>query len=121
MKKRIFPQLDGLRAVAALMVVIHHYWPESARWDTTGGRLGGDIFFVLSGYLITRTLMNAQVVRPEGRSSILKKFYTRRIRRIFPVYYVTLALAATIPAERTMALLWHATFLSNLLFILKGR
>jgi len=121
MRKRIFPQLDGLRAVAALMVVIHHFWPESARWDTTGGRLGVDIFFVLSGYLITRTLLNAQAVSPEGRSMTLKKFYARRIRRIFPVYYVTLALAATIPSERTIALLWHAAFLSNLLFILKGR
>jgi peptidoglycan/LPS O-acetylase OafA/YrhL len=121
MKKRIFPQLDGLRAVAALMVVIHHYWPGSARWDTTGGRLGVDIFFVLSGYLITRTLLNANAIWPEGRSMTLKKFYTRRIRRIFPVYYVTLALAATIPSQRTIALLWHAAFLSNLLFILKGR
>ena len=120
MKKRIFPQLDGLRAVAALAVVIHHFWPGSMCWDRTGGRLAVDLFFVLSGYLITRTLLHSRLETPQKPGTILKRFYLRRAWRLFPVYYVTLAIACLIPAERAVSMMWHAAFLSNAYFILRG-
>lgn len=119
-KKQIFPQLDGLRAIAALAVVVHHFWPGSVRWDLSGGRLAVDFFFVLSGYLITRTLLRSRLQTPRDPLAILKRFHLRRIVRIFPVYYLTLAIACLIPSERTVSMMWHAVFLSNVYFILRG-
>ncbi|WP_405059648.1 acyltransferase [Kribbella sp. NBC_01505] len=78
-----FPALDGLRAIAALMVVVYHN--HGADW--LQGWIGVQIFFVISGFLIT-TLM----LREEDRSGRIsfKKFYARRIFRILPVYFVVL-------------------------------
>ncbi|WP_405059368.1 acyltransferase [Kribbella sp. NBC_01505] len=78
-----FPALDGLRAIAALMVVVFHNQGP----DWVQGWIGVQIFFVISGYLIT-TLM----LREEDRSGRIsfKKFYARRIFRILPVYFVLL-------------------------------
>jgi len=121
LKKHRFPQLDGLRGWAAMIVLAHHFWPGSVRWDPTGGRVGVDIFFVLSGYLITRSLLRARNQNPGRPGPTLKEFYRRRIRRIVPVYYLALALALFVPAERSLSLVWHAAFLSNLFFVLKGR
>lgn len=66
------PEIDGLRAVAVLSVVLFHAFP--------GGFVGVDVFFVISGYLITKIIYKE--VR-EGRFSIIR-FYSRRARRIFP-------------------------------------
>ncbi|MFI5736331.1 acyltransferase family protein [Kribbella sp. NPDC051587] len=79
-----FPALDGLRAIAALMVVVFHNQGP----DWVQGWIGVQIFFVISGYLIT-TLMLREEDR-NGRISF-KKFYARRIFRILPVYFVLLA------------------------------
>src|SRR5689334_3129720 len=70
-----FPALDGLRAIAALMVVVFHNQGP----DWVQGWIGVQIFFVISGYLIT-TLM----LREEDRSGQIsfKRFYARRIFRI---------------------------------------
>lgn len=70
------PDIDGLRAVAVLSVVIYHAFPALL----TGGFIGVDIFFVISGYLITLALME-QTQR--GQFSLFD-FYARRIKRIFP-------------------------------------
>ncbi|HEV7227984.1 acyltransferase family protein [Brevundimonas sp.] len=70
------PDVDGLRAVAVLAVVIGHAWPSLA----PGGFFGVDVFFVISGYLITRILMRD---RGRGLSGLLA-FYERRVRRILP-------------------------------------
>jgi len=79
-----FPALDGLRAIAALMVVVFH----NKGPDWLQGWIGVQIFFVISGFLIT-TLM----LREEDRSGRVsfKKFYARRIFRILPVYFLLLA------------------------------
>src|SRR5256885_55074 len=74
------PQLDGLRAVAIIPVVSFHAWVVPR-----GGDLGVDIFFVLSGFLITPLLVG------EGRSSgriSLPHFYLRRVLRLFPALVV---------------------------------
>lgn len=70
------PDIDGLRAIAVLAVVIFHAFPSSLR----GGFIGVDIFFVISGYLIS-TIIYKNLQR--GNFSFTD-FYSRRIRRIFP-------------------------------------
>lgn len=77
------PDIDGLRALAVLGVVLFH----SSNVFPSGGFVGVDVFFVISGYLITGILHREQC---EGRFSLLA-FYERRIRRIMPALFVVLA------------------------------
>ncbi|MBS0277020.1 MAG: acyltransferase [Proteobacteria bacterium] len=86
---RYRPDVDGLRAVAVLAVVFYHY----GFWQVPGGFVGVDIFFVISGFLITGILHREMA---EGRFTI-RHFYERRIRRIFPALF-SMLLAATIAA-----------------------
>lgn len=82
-----FPALDGVRAVAILFVILFHFgWID---W----GWMGVSIFFVLSGYLITRQLLATQQW-PARR--YLLGFYGRRFWRIFPLYYGFLALVSLV-------------------------
>ena len=81
--KRFYPALDGLRAVAVLMVFWQHYssgtsFARNFRWGWTGV----DVFFVLSGFLITGILYDTRHDRFRFRN-----FYIRRTLRIFPLYY----------------------------------
>lgn len=76
------PDIDGLRAVAVLAVVVYHAFPSLMK----GGFIGVDIFFVISGYLISSILL-AQI--KSGDFSILQ-FYQRRIARIFPALVLVL-------------------------------
>ena len=88
-KSRYIPALDGLRTLAVVAVVLYHL---NLTW-AQGGLLGVTIFFVLSGYLITRLLLNE--VAKTGHID-LKSFWIRRIRRLVPavvtVVFVTCAL-----------------------------
>ena len=70
------PSIDGLRGIAISIVLIFHIWPEYFSF----GYVGVDIFFVLSGYLITQIIYT----KLESNSFSLKEFYRNRIRRIFP-------------------------------------
>ncbi|OKO72854.1 hypothetical protein AC629_37365 [Bradyrhizobium sp. NAS80.1] len=79
------PNIDGLRAVAVLLVVIFHAFPDEA-W-LPGGFVGVDVFFVISGYLISKILFS----EIEQHRFSLASFYGRRIRRIFPALAVCLA------------------------------
>src|SRR5687768_13371433 len=76
------PDIDGLRAVAVLSVVLCH-----AGLGMPGGYVGVDVFFVLSGYLIARLML--EELR-EGTFS-LAGFYERRVRRILPAMFVVVA------------------------------
>ena len=82
-----FPALDGVRAIAALMVVFFHYGGPGF----LQGWLGVQIFFVLSGFLITTLLLRERA--RDGRIS-LQEFYRRRAFRILPVYFVVLLVTA---------------------------
>ncbi len=90
--KRFYPALDGLRALAVLLILLHHYRlrPHSIlEW----GWVAVDLFFVLSGFLITGILFDTrdQVHR-------FANFYWRRVLRIFPLYYgIWIAAAAATP------------------------
>jgi peptidoglycan/LPS O-acetylase OafA/YrhL len=79
---RYRPDIDGLRAIAVMLVVLYHAFPQAMR----GGFVGVDIFFVISGFLITGII--ARELEAE-RFSLLG-FYNRRIRRIFPALIVVL-------------------------------
>jgi peptidoglycan/LPS O-acetylase OafA/YrhL len=83
-----FPELDGLRAISVLLVISVHLYDAKERWLWLAGYRGVTIFFVLSGYLITMLALREEA--RYGRLS-LAAFYVRRCFRIFPLYYVTLA------------------------------
>ncbi len=81
------PEIDGLRAMAIVPVVIYHAFPDAL----PGGFVGVDIFFVISGYLITQI-----IAREIAKGSFsLWEFYDRRARRILPA--LLFVLAATLP------------------------
>jgi peptidoglycan/LPS O-acetylase OafA/YrhL len=88
--RKYFPELDGLRALSVLLVISYHMAGfVGLLWHWLAGRLGVLIFFVLSGFLITTLGLREEAER--GRVS-LAAFYVRRTFRIFPLYYLTLAL-----------------------------
>ncbi|WP_198164235.1 acyltransferase family protein [Bradyrhizobium jicamae] len=76
------PDVDGLRAVAVMLVLNFHAFPDAA----PGGFVGVDVFFVISGFLITGIIARELEL---GRFSLIE-FYNRRIRRIFPALIVVL-------------------------------
>ena len=116
--RRFRPDVEGLRAVAVLLVVFYH----ASVPRVTGGFVGVDVFFVISGFVITGLLLREH--RGTGRTSILN-FYARRVRRILPA--ATLVIAVTVSASyvalgyvtgNTVADdgRWAAVFLSNFHF-----
>lgn len=87
---RYRPDIDGLRALAILPVVLYHYRVA----PFSGGFVGVDVFFVISGFLITALVAGEM---GEGRFSIVR-FYERRIRRIFPALFAMLAVVSVAAA-----------------------
>ena len=75
-------EIDGLRAIAVLAVLINHLNPQLLK----GGFLGVDIFFVISGFIITYTMSRSASSQSPG--SFIKNFYQKRIRRIIPALAV---------------------------------
>ena len=131
-----WPGLDGLRGVAILMVLVLHFthyggMQASASFDrlfyrvAVAGWVGVDLFFVLSGFLITGILYDSK-----GSRHYFRNFYVRRSLRIFPLYYLALfvfcvALPRLAPASPDLAALaqqsgWYWTYLVNLKVALVG-
>lgn len=77
--------LDGIRALAVMLVVFFHWPGDHLRLH--GGWIGVQIFFVLSGFLITRILLEE---KKKPLKEYLSRFYVRRSLRIFPIYYLYL-------------------------------
>jgi peptidoglycan/LPS O-acetylase OafA/YrhL len=101
------PDIDGLRAVAVLSVLFFHAFPEAL----PGGFVGVDVFFVISGFLITGIIL----AQSAAGNFTIGGFYSRRIRRIFPALSLVLAsviafgwLALAPYAFRQLG--WHALF-----------
>jgi peptidoglycan/LPS O-acetylase OafA/YrhL len=85
--RQFLPEIQVLRAVAVLLVVIYHYWPGTLR----GGYVGVDAFFVISGFLITSHLL-----READRTGTVRlaAFYARRARRLLPASLLVLLFVA---------------------------
>jgi peptidoglycan/LPS O-acetylase OafA/YrhL len=99
------PQLDGLRFLAFLAVFYFHARPSRNHWGPEGVR----VFFTLSGFLITRILIQGQTGDLRGD---LKRFYIRRTLRIFPLYY---AVVAWLWAEGGLSGIgWYLTYTYNI-------
>ena len=95
------PEIQGLRAIGVATVILFHLWPA----QVSGGYVGVDVFFVISGFLITQMLLReAEAYR---RVSLLN-FYCRRIRRLLPAATLVLLIVAVfvpiLPLPR-----WHET------------
>src|SRR5689334_11088858 len=90
------PSLDGVRGLCILAVMLSHYGLFSF-----GGWLGVEIFFVLSGFLITAILLESRAL---PLNKYLGTFYMRRVLRIFPVYLATTGLFALIEIFKPQAL-----------------
>ena len=97
--------LDGVRGLAVAAVMVFHFvahgpgyaaWPTWFRNTALAGWVGVDVFFVLSGFLITRILLTLR-----GRPGALRVFYVRRALRIFPLYYAVVAGAAAVLLVRS--------------------
>jgi peptidoglycan/LPS O-acetylase OafA/YrhL len=98
------PELDGLRALAVILVLLVHFGPQadigSGLWKLESvGWMGVDLFFVLSGFLITGILLDTREERFYYRN-----FYIRRTLRIFPLYYFVLLVGTLV------FIVWHRVF-----------
>ncbi|MDX2054254.1 MAG: acyltransferase [Polyangiaceae bacterium] len=116
-----FDGLDGLRCLAILPVIVHHATPRPLAGIWGKGAVGVDLFFALSGFLITTLLVREQ--RAQGKVS-LRLFWGRRALRIFPLYYTVLGLtllgyAWILPADHAERehlfdnWYYHATYTAN--------
>jgi len=80
--------LDGLRAIAALPIIFYHLNPE---WIESG-YLGVDVFFVISGFLISSIILK----KLGNNNFSFSNFYSRRIKRLMPAYFVTIIVSYSI-------------------------
>ncbi|MBD1383977.1 acyltransferase [Mucilaginibacter rigui] len=106
------PGLDGLRGVAIIIVLFSHFFKGSPYAKSFPGDTGVEIFFVISGFLITSLLLKEKI--KTGRIS-LKHFYIRRILRILPLAYLFLIVLAILNACLSLKIPFNA-FLSASLF-----
>lgn len=113
-----YPALDGLRGLAILLVVVYHNFGFINVFFF--GWLGVDLFFVLSGFLITDILL-----KTVGKKGYLKNFYIRRVLRIFPLYYLSLIFFLIVLPQTTIQLdvqyyvdhqVWLWTYLQNWIY-----
>jgi len=132
--RRHLPGLDGIRGLAILMVMLSHFIVvgQSPGHETAvfrllkSGYLGVDLFFVLSGFLITGILIDSK-----ASPDYFRVFYIRRALRIFPLYYGILAIAwLTVifitPRDRAVltgndSMAWYWLYASNIGMVVKGQ
>ena len=88
------PQLDSLRTLAVLLVVVYHWFPTGQGINRLpNGTIGVMVFFVISGFLITRILLGNRDRIRAGKATLghtYRNFFIRRVLRIFPLYYLVI-------------------------------
>ena len=86
MKPIFRTDIEALRGVSVLLVILYHFKFSTLNYEIIkGGFLGVDIFFVISGYIITKIIIDSKI-----QNFSLLYFYTRRIKRIIPLLSVVL-------------------------------
>lgn len=118
---RYIKGLNGLRAIAVILVIISHWLPNIKLATMFPiGRIGVDIFFVISGFLISRILFNEKNIADSNftmKLKAVKNFMIRRTLRIFPIYYLLLLfLYSTNGAEFRNNILYYLTYTTNFFF-----
>lgn len=122
---QFMPQLDGLRALAALGVFAQHFLSKENLLSSKVpfGDLGVRLFFVLSGFLITRIILNGRESIDQKiltRKSFIGNFFIRRFLRLIPVYFIFLTVSFWfIPNIRQYAL-WFYFYLQNFHYAIRG-
>jgi len=121
------PEIDGLRAIAVVSVILYHAQIAILGFKTfSGGFIGVDIFFVISGYLITSIILKELILT---KTLSFKHFYERRIRRIFPLLLLVMLtslplawmyLMPTSFVDFSKSLLYSLGFSSNFYFYYSG-
>ena len=110
------PHLDALRAAAIVAVLLDHLVPV-AEWPVHLAPLGVKLFFVLSGYLITGILLENRCKAAElgvAPGHVLRQFYLRRFLRIFPIYYLAIAVCVIFDLGRSREVWpWLVTYTAN--------
>ncbi|MCL1475562.1 acyltransferase family protein [Argonema antarcticum] len=114
-------QLDALRAIAVLGVLVYHWLPKELFLNSKlqWGILGVKLFFVLSGFLITGILLKCRDKIDFGGQNAgvtIRRFYIRRFLRLLPIYYLVLFLTIKSVSGWNLSYLWHFTYTSNIYF-----
>jgi peptidoglycan/LPS O-acetylase OafA/YrhL len=113
--------IDGLRAIAVMAVVLFHFGVSTL----SGGYAGVDVFFVISGFLISSILMNDV----ESKQFSFTQFYEKRVRRLFPALFATILVSTLVSyvlfmpeefREFGQSVIGATTYLSNVFFWLKS-
>lgn len=123
---RYLKQLDALRAIAVIFVIIKHYVPAHYIINATpNGIIGVGTFFVLSGYLITSILFHQRGQAEVPRMTLIKNFYGRRTLRIFPIYYLTVLLLLLFQNRTDTSIgttyPYYLTYTANIYFFLSNK
>ncbi len=127
MKITYRPEIDGLRAIAVSAVILYHSKISFFGLAFNGGFIGVDIFFVISGYLITSIILKELSIKG---SFSFKHFYERRIRRILPVLlfvmlvsliFAWLFLLPNNLVDFSKSIIYSILFISNIFFYLSGQ
>ncbi len=107
------PRIDALRFYAVMAVLFSHYLPTGLTRHLFAGTSGVELFFVISGFLITDILFGYRLSGP-GTLRHLGRFYARRTLRIFPIYYIYLAIVSlTIPSVAWEEMRWALAYVYN--------
>ncbi len=113
LQQSYFPGLDGLRGISILIVISSHLAMYTPLTDYFYGDIGVEIFFVISGFLITSLLLKEKVER--GTVSF-KKFYIRRILRIVPVAYLFLFVVMALDKRLQLGISFKS-FIASFLYV----
>jgi peptidoglycan/LPS O-acetylase OafA/YrhL len=108
-ERKHLPELDSIRAIASILVIFTHW--QLPKFELQVGWIGVNLFFVLSGYLITNILISD---KHKSIGSFLKYFYLKRVLRIFPLYFGYIFLCILVTTGLYFTVMFHKTAVSEI-------